>query len=110
MKSFALSFATLLFLAGAARAGPTCKEARKGLFAQARISCARARRTALRAVGPVASVKSAELEEEKGRLVYSFDLQHPGRAGVEEVLVDARSGQVVSMVHESAQAEAAERH
>jgi uncharacterized membrane protein YkoI len=53
-------------------------------------------------------VVSAELEEEAGRLVYSFDIARKGQTGVEEVQVDARSGEVVSMKHETAKEEAAE--
>jgi DNA-binding beta-propeller fold protein YncE len=40
--------------------------------------------------------------------VYSFDLNAPGESGVREVLVDADDGQVVSLQHESAGAEARE--
>jgi uncharacterized membrane protein YkoI len=52
---------------------------------------------------------SGELEEESGRLVYSFDLRVPGRSGVEEIQVDARNGDVVLRQHETDQAEAQEK-
>ena len=41
-------------------------------------------------------------------MVYSFDVLVPNRKGVEEVQVDARSGKVVSVKHESPAAEAKE--
>ncbi len=83
------------------------KEARPGLARLAKVSADTATAIALRAV-PGSAVQSAELEEEEGRLVYSFDLVVAGRSGVEEVLVDAGSGRVISRKHESAAAEAAE--
>ncbi|HKK09095.1 MAG TPA: PepSY domain-containing protein [Gemmatimonadota bacterium] len=57
---------------------------------------------------PGATIESAEYEHEGGRWVWSFDLEVPGRPGIQEVLVDASSGQVVSVQHESAAAEAGE--
>ncbi len=39
------------------------------------------------------SIKSGELEHEKGRWIYSFDVQH--QAQVREVNVDANTGEVV---------------
>jgi uncharacterized membrane protein YkoI len=52
-------------------------------------------------------IKSAELEKEKGKLIYSFDVVAPDKQIV-EVNVDAMSGAVVSVEHESAAKEAAE--
>jgi uncharacterized membrane protein YkoI len=96
-------------IAGAASAQTaTCKEGAPGLAAKAKVSCADAQKAALARV-PNAKVKSAELEEEKGKLVYSFDLEQRGKRGVEEVQVDAVSGQIVSIEHESAKDEAAEK-
>jgi hypothetical protein len=65
----------------------------------ARIDSATARNTALAKV-PHGKVVSEELEQENGRLVYSFDIQG-SRPGIEEVQVDARDGSVVSVEHES---------
>ena len=50
-------------------------------------------------------IQGVELENEKGRLIYSYDLKAPGKSGVEEVNVDAKTGKVVSAEHESAKAE-----
>ncbi len=102
--------ATILFLSGAALAkGPAaCKEASLGLTSQAKVTCAQAQKKALKKV-PQAKVESRELEEENGKLVYSFDLKRKGRSRIEEVQVDARTGAVISMRHESPVSEATEQ-
>lgn len=68
---------------------------------------ARARATALAHV-PGGTVKSYELEREGGRLIYSYDIAVKGRSGIEEVNVDAMTGEVVGQQHEDAAAEQAE--
>ncbi len=55
---------------------------------------------------PEGRVRTAELERENGRLIYSFDIQLPDRSGVEEVQISAVTGRLVAWHHES---EAAER-
>jgi uncharacterized membrane protein YkoI len=77
------------------------------LARQARVSEAAARRTALAAV-PRGRVKSHELERENGRLVYSYDIEVPGRPGAGEVQADAISGRIVLHHHETPQEERAE--
>lgn len=106
-----LLFLSLLAVPAAASAQqsePALKEERPGLLARAKIAPDSARAIAVRAV-PGGKVTKAELEEERGRLVYSFDLVLAGQRGVEEVLVDARTGTVISREHEDAAAEAAEQ-
>ena len=56
-----------------------------------------------------ATVKSAELEAERGCLLYSFDIAVEGRSGIQEVQVDAGNGKVLSSKHESPKAEAREQ-
>lgn len=108
MLSFSL--ALLLGTTAAHAADSSCKEARKGLARRAKVSCAQARKAALAALGkPGSRIRSAELEEENGKLVYSFDLERKGLSGSDEVQIDAGSGQVVSVAHESPEAEAAEQ-
>ncbi|NUO65176.1 MAG: PepSY domain-containing protein [Gemmatimonadaceae bacterium] len=80
------------------------REQSPGLAAQATISADSAQTIALAQV-PNGRVREAELENEKGTLVYSYDVKAPGKSGVEEVLVDAKTGAVVSQTHESAAAE-----
>ncbi|WP_133501426.1 PepSY domain-containing protein [Cognatilysobacter terrigena] len=55
------------------------------------------------------TIKSAELETEKHRKVWSFDIARPGKAGITEVLVDVHSGQIVSVTTETPKQERAEK-
>lgn len=65
-----------------------------------------ARATALAQV-PGAKVRSHELEFEGGRWIYSYDLKTAGKSGIDEVNVDANTGEVVGGVqHEGPRAEA----
>jgi hypothetical protein len=64
-------------------------------------------RIALAAV-PGGRVKSAELESENGKLVWSFDITRRGTRGATEVQVDAVTGAIVSRKHESPADEARE--
>jgi len=52
-------------------------------------------------------VKSGEREKEKGKLIYSFDIQMPN--GIHEVNVDAYSGKILEDHIESAAGEAKEK-
>jgi hypothetical protein len=80
------------------------------LAALATISQADAERTARASLNTSAptTVTEGELEREHGCLVYSFDIRVSGKEGVEEVLIDAGTGKVLSHKHESSQHEAAE--
>jgi uncharacterized membrane protein YkoI len=80
------------------------KEATAGLAAQATISADSAQKLALAQV-PKGRIAEAELEEENGTLVYSYDIKTHGKSGVDEVLIDAKTGALVSKSHESAAAE-----
>jgi uncharacterized membrane protein YkoI len=50
---------------------------------------------------PNGRIQSVELEEEKGRLIYSYDIKIPGKSGIEEVNVSAADGSVIAVEHES---------
>jgi uncharacterized membrane protein YkoI len=78
------------------------------LAKQAKVPLEAARATALAKV-PGGRVQSEELEREHGRLIYSFDIKVPGRAGVEEVNVSAVTGKVVGKHHESDRSEKTEQ-
>ena len=65
------------------------------LHAEAKISEAQARTTALATV-PGGSVSSSELEKEHGKLIWSFDIAQVGSKNVTEVQVDAKTGRIVS--------------
>jgi hypothetical protein len=77
------------------------------LSAGAQVDATTARSTALAKV-PGGQVIKEELEEENGRLVYSYDIKKGSEPGVEEVQVDAHDGTVVSVKHEDAATEAKE--
>jgi hypothetical protein len=102
---FAIAFAALPVLAGAQTSKKA--ESKKTIQSEAKITEAAAREIAIRQV-PNGTVKSSELEREKGKLVYSFDITAPAKTGVDEVLVDAISGKVISIEHESPMMEKAE--
>ncbi len=53
-------------------------------------------------------IKSAELENEHGKLIYSFDIA-TSAAAITEVNVDALNGRIVAVQHENAAKEAAEK-
>lgn len=108
MKSVAM---TLLVLGGstplAAQAVKT-KEGSPGLRAKASVSADSAIAIARRAAPAGATISDAELEEEDGHLMYSFDFKLTNRPGVQEVGVDARTGKILENSYESPEAEAAE--
>ena len=85
----------------------TIKEETPGLAADAKVDPAKARQAALAKV-PGGKIVKEELERENGKLVYSFDIKKGTEPGIEEVLVDALDGVVVSVAHEDAAKEAAE--
>ena len=58
-----------------------------------------AARLALAAV-PNGKVRSGEIEEEKGKPIYSFDIKVPGKAGITEVHIDPATGAVLGQEHE----------
>lgn len=78
------------------------------LQSQAKVSREDAEKTALAKV-PGGSIKEGELEKEKGKLIWSFDISVPGNSDIKEVQVNAISGEVVSVETESGAAEAKEK-
>jgi hypothetical protein len=93
--------------AGGSQQGVTIKAEKPEYRSQAKITSQVAVDSALARV-PGGQINEGELEKEHGKLVYSFDVVVPNRQGVDEVQVDARSGKVVSVKHESPAAEAKE--
>ena len=69
----------------------TVREARAAKSAEARVKNGR--------------IQSVELENDGGKLIYSYELKVAGKSGVEEVNVDAKTGKVVSAEHESMKTE-----
>ncbi len=70
-------------------------EARPGLSDRAQISGARALEIAT-ARFPNGNILEAELEDEDGSLVYEVDLRIPGQRGIQEIVIDAMTGEVLS--------------
>lgn len=107
---------TMLSLAGALLAAsaavtslaaqePTYKRDLPARFVkQAKVAEPAAAKVALASVKN-GQIEAVELENEGGRLIYSYELKVPGRSGIEEVNVNAKTGKVVNTEHESAAAE-----
>ncbi|MEA2723745.1 MAG: hypothetical protein QOH59_1516 [Gemmatimonadales bacterium] len=110
MKRLAIALILVACHRGSAASGSdsgSIKEESPGLAAEAKIDPAAARRTAL-AKFPDGKIVKEEIEKENGKLVYSFDIKNGKQSGIDEVLVDATGGTVVSVDHEDAAQEAAE--
>jgi uncharacterized membrane protein YkoI len=75
------------------------KHEQANLQAQAKLTRAQAEEVALAKV-PGGTIKEAELEKEKGKLIWSFDITKAGEPGTTEVNVDAVTGEVVGTEHE----------
>jgi DNA-directed RNA polymerase alpha subunit len=77
-------------------------ESKPGLLKQAKITADSAIAVA-KATLPKATISSAEIEQENGKLIYSFDMKTAGKSGIDEVNVDALTGKLVGKPqHESA--------
>jgi len=50
---------------------------------------------------PKGEIQTVELEEEKGKLIYSYDIKVAGKTGIDEVGVSAITGKVVAFAHET---------
>jgi hypothetical protein len=94
---------SLLFVAGLGLSAVTAAEKSEAqLKAEAKITEKEATATALAKV-PQGKVKSSELEEEHGKLIWSFDISMPGSTSITEVQVDAKTGKIVSTQVETAE-------
>ena len=75
-------------------------ETQAELQKEAKMSMADARALALKTV-PGSTIQTGEIEREGGKLIYSFDMKVPGKSGIDEVNIDAMTGQLVSNKHET---------
>jgi len=102
MKWRYLAVVAALAVAGSsARAQATYKrQIPDSLVKAAKITEAAAAETAQKRV-PKATIASVELERENGRLIYSYEMTTKGKSGVDEVNVDAVTGKIISVAHES---------
>ena len=88
--------------------GVKVEENKPGLLKKAKITADSAIVIA-KARLPKATINAAEIEEENGKLIYSFDFKTAGKTGIDEVNVDALTGKLVGKVqHESPKDEAKE--
>ena len=90
--AFAVPLANRASAEESAKKHPTQAE----LQAQAKVTEAQARTLAL-TKAPGGKVKSSELEEENGHLIWSFDITMPGTKNITEVNVDAKDGSIVGV-------------
>ena len=113
MNRIAITFSVPAFLALAAAAPLAAQSSQPGsykrdlpavLVKQATVTESDAARTAESRVKH-GRIQAVELENEGGRLIYSYELKVAGKSGVEEVNVDARTGKVVNVEHETAKSE-----
>jgi uncharacterized membrane protein YkoI len=98
---------TLGLVAGFAAAAFASQPTEAELMKQAKIKKAEAEQIALAKVSH-GIVKSAEIEKEKGHLVWSFDIARPGTHDITEILVDAKTGKIISIQTESPRDQAKE--
>lgn len=80
------------------------KEIPAKLAAKAKVAESAAAATALAKV-PGGKIVGVELEQEGGKLIYSYDIKVTGKSGTEEVHVDAATGAVLGVEHEDAAGE-----
>ena len=106
-----LKFAFAALIAAAAIApslhaqSATLKEEKPGLLKKAKIKLENAAATAQGLV-PKAKLSTAEIEEEGGKLIYSFDFKTDGKTGIDEINIDAMTGKQIGKIeHESPAAE-----
>src|SRR5215831_8836262 len=83
------------------------KEKEAKLVTQAKVTRAEAEKIAL-AKAPGGTIKEGEIENEKGKLIWSFDISMPGTKDIKEVNVDAITGDVLSVETETPDKEAKE--
>ena len=116
LKNIICSIVTLSLLAGGLTACMTEKEEGKEsekataakLESQAKITKAQAQKIALDKV-PGGTIKEGDIEKEKGKLLWSFDIATPGTKDITEVQVDAMTGAVLDVSKETVADQAKEK-
>jgi len=101
MKFATLAVVALIAWAPTAHAqGSYKKEIPDSLAKKAKISEPEAAAIAMKRV-PKGKIEAVELEREDGKFLYSYDLRTPGKSGLDEVHIDAMTGKIISVVHET---------
>jgi uncharacterized membrane protein YkoI len=106
---FALALSALVPAIALAQGTPSAvkvTEDKPGLLKRAKISPDSATKLATAAV-PNGKVTAGEIEEEDGKLIYSFDLKVLGKSGIEEIHIDPATGAVAGREHENPSEKAA---
>ena len=93
--------------AGAAKPKSYPKDLPPALVKEAKITESQAAAIAMKAI-PGATIAKMELEKEGGKFIYSYDLKTAGKAGIDEVHVDAMTGVLLDTAHETPADEKAE--
>src|SRR5882672_939471 len=106
MNAFLVLLASVFVSVGGAKV--RLKEESPSLLAKAKVT-ADAAAVAAQARVPKGHLTGAEIEEENGKLIYSFDFKTAGKSGTDEVTVDATLGGVLTVEHESPKDEAKEK-
>ena len=101
LRATLLALLTLQAWAG----GQQSKASQAAVSKEAKITMEQAQKNAL--AKEAGKIQSKEIEREKGRLIYSFDIKMAD--GIHEVNIDAKTGEVVEDTVESAAAEAKEK-
>ena len=107
MKRMGMVSLTLGIVLGFAVAAFAAQPSQDELMKQAKITKAQAEQIAVAKV-PRGTVKSAEIEKEKGRIVWSFDIARPGTRDITEIWVDAKTAKIISTQAESLRDQAKE--
>jgi Peptidase propeptide and YPEB domain len=96
-----VAFASLVCVGPRVHAqGTYKKDIPDSLAKQAKVAEGVAAATALARV-PKGRIEGVELEREKGKLIYSYDIKTAGKSGIDEVHVDAMTGKLTTFAHES---------
>ena len=87
---------------------PTDAQKERKLEAEAKVTRAEAEKIALTKMRGGTN-KEGEIEKEKGKLTWPFDIATPGTPDITEVQVEALNGEVVAIEKESAAEQAKEK-
>lgn len=104
MRSVTLTLLVIAFAAPAASAQGYKKDIPDSLAKKAKVTEATASVTAQKRV-PAGKIEGVELENEGGKLIYSYDIKTAGKSGIDEVNIDAMTGKIIQVEHESPAAE-----
>ena len=95
-----LCAALTLGLLAAGLATPAVAKQKETPKTKARITLAQAEKT-IHQLWQQGKIKSSDLEEENGKLIYSFDIATPGTKNLIEAQIDAMTGKVISVEMET---------